>query len=244
MKKLRLLTVASFAIAAAGLARAADLPSKIPSSIDTAPLPDYIRNGCYIGGEGGGNWGRSNIFDLLTGTNLTGTFGLSGGVAGGTVGCNWQTRLNWVIGIEDDMSWTNTRGAAANAAVATTTNTLSERWIDTLRGRIGYAWGQVLFYGTAGAAFANTGLTVCGLGGCFAQSLDRAGWAAGAGVEVAFSANWSAKIEYIHAGFGSANYTASPSPPVDPRRISLADDIVRAGVNYRFNWGGPIAASY
>ena len=68
--------------------------------------------------------------------------------------------------------------------------------------------------------------------------------------------NWSAKVEYLYYDLGTVSYSAS-SCDVDTsrisRRLSLAaqsqarfnGNIVRAGVNYHFNWGAaPIVAKY
>ena len=72
-----------------------------------APLPVpviFSWTGCYIGVEGGGNWGRSaQIARIAGGVNdgltITGKFDLNGGIAGGTVGCNLH-----VLGGENDFS--------------------------------------------------------------------------------------------------------------------------------------------
>jgi outer membrane immunogenic protein len=167
------------------------------------------------------------------------------------VGCNYQAS-NWVFGIEGDVSWTNKSGSANDIAPFTTTSTnqLREKWFDTVRGRVGYAWDRVLFYGTAGGAFAGTTTDVCAIQGiCVSSSRTRSGWVAGAGLEYAFWDNLSVKLEYLHADFGSANYI---DPPVvvagagtfNARSIRLTDDIVRVGLNYRFGWGGPVVAKY
>jgi opacity protein-like surface antigen len=88
---------------------------------------------------------------------ITGNFDLSGGIAGGTVGCNVQVS-NFVLGIENDYSWTNKSGSAPDQPpfAAAATSATREKWIDTLRGRFGYAIDRFMVYGTAGVAFAGT----------------------------------------------------------------------------------------
>jgi len=226
------LLVAAISFGALQAAAAADLPLPMPMKAPP-PVPYYNWTGCYIGGEGGGTWGDNHIFDLATGTFLTNRYGLSGGIAGGTVGCNYEFAAHVVIGIEDDMSWTNNRGSAVDLTVPTTNNTFSEQWIDTLRGRVGYAWDRVLVYGTGGAAFVGSKLNVSGLGGSFSESRDLTGWTAGGGVEWAFIGNWSAKVEYLFVGLGHQDFT-SIGPPVDPRRLTLDTQMVRVGLNYKF----------
>lgn len=51
------------------------------------------------------------------------------------------------------------------------------------------------------------------------------------GVEYGFLPNWSAKLEYLYAGFGTDRYTVDTALQVDAReRVNL----VRGGINYRF----------
>jgi outer membrane immunogenic protein len=110
------------------------------------PLPVsviFAWTGCYIGVEGGGNWGGSSqIAHSGPNTNqpITGNFDLSGGIAGGTAGCNLQVS-DFVIGAENDFSWTNKSGSALDQPpfLAGTTSSTREKWIDTFRGRFGYA---------------------------------------------------------------------------------------------------------
>ena len=69
----------------------------------------------------------------------------------------------------------------------------------------------------------------------------RSGRTAGAGIEVGFAPNWSAKLEYLYADFGNVRTTwLAPAVPLLPPLPALNDDarltmnVVRAGVNYRF----------
>jgi outer membrane immunogenic protein len=58
-----------------------------------------------------------------------------------------------------------------------------------------------------------------------------------------FAPNWSAKVEYQYYNFGSTTFTGGPAAIVGSR---FRDDehTVKAGLNYRFGWGGPVAARY
>src|SRR5437016_931723 len=56
----------------------------------------------------------------------------------------------------------------------------SNPWFGTVRGRAGYAFNNILFYGTAGLAFGELrGVTFGG----FSDSHTNAGWTAGVGAE-------------------------------------------------------------
>ena len=78
----------------------------------------------------------------------------------------------------------------------------------------------------------------------------RAGWTVGGGVEWAFDPNWSAKLEYLFVDFGREGYYDPPPSFLFANRaggVFLTDNIVRAGVNWRFNWGKaptPVVAKY
>jgi outer membrane immunogenic protein len=127
----------------------------------------------------------------------------------------------------------------------------------TARARVGYATGDFLWYWTAGAAwgtvndnlaFGSTtvvanplcaGGVTCGSGGSFSHTMT--GWTVGSGVEVKlWSSNWSAKFEYLYVDLGS--YIDGVSQPAAAAGSTFAyntsshfrDNIVRAGINYRF----------
>jgi outer membrane immunogenic protein len=135
----------------------------VPAKAPPAPVA-FNWSGCYIGAEGGGSWGRSEQVAAAganAGSTITGGFDLNGGLAGGTGGCNLQYD-NFVFGIEDDVSWTNEHGSASDRPpfVTTATSQTSEKWINTLRPRLGYAFDRFLVYGTAGVALASTEVLV------------------------------------------------------------------------------------
>jgi outer membrane immunogenic protein len=256
MKQTLLGMAALGVVVATGSAFAADIAAPIYKAPVMAPTA-YSWTGCYVGIEGGGAWGSSRHVGAglpapaALGVPITNSFDLSGGLLGGTVGCNYQVG-SWVFGIEDDFSWTNKKGGASdippfNTVARSETN---EKWLDTLRGRLGFAWDRALIYGTGGAAFADTGVKICNpaVGFCVSDSQTRTGWVAGAGIEYAVWDNLSVKIEYLHADFGTGRYVDPPvtgpgGGTVVTRNVSLSDDIVRVGLNWRFNWA-PVVAKY
>lgn len=152
-----------------------------------------------------------------------------------------------VLGIENDFSWTGIKGSANDIAPFNTVaiSTTKERWLDTARGRIGFAWDQFLIYGTGGVAIADAGVLVCGRVQCASDSQIRIGWVAGAGVEWAVwtgpAGTWTVKLEYLHVDLGSRRYINPPvvvagGGTIETREVTLTNDIVRGGVNWRFNW--------
>jgi outer membrane immunogenic protein len=228
-------------------ALAADMPTKAPMyKAPVAALWEWT--GCYVGVEGGGNWGRTRNYDItapFVGIPVTNPYDLSGGLAGGTVGCNYQIG-KWVIGAEGDVSWTNKSGIANEIPPFNTTATIAvkERWIDTVRGRLGYKFGaqdQFLLYVTGGGAFVGVTATTCVPGVfCASASNTMAGWTVGGGGEWAIwpatpsPHNWlSLKIEYLYVDLGSKDFLFNTTLTTN-KNVSVVDHLVRVGVNLHF----------
>jgi outer membrane immunogenic protein len=100
----------------------------------------------------------------------------------------------------------------------------SNPWFGTLRGRVGYAVNNILLYGTAGLAYGNLQVELGGL----EENKTRVGWTAGLGMEVGFTPNWSAKVEYLYMDLGSRFYTLTGADN------GLQASYLRLGVNYHF----------
>jgi outer membrane immunogenic protein len=238
-------------IATVGPVAAADLP-RAPMYLPL-PMPAIDHwTGCYVGVTAGGAWGSSNHTaesGAFAGQSITGDFGTSGGTAGGTLGCNYQIN-RWVLGAEGDLSWINNKGSAPDLSPFNSrgTSTTQQSWLDTVRGRVGFSWDRLLVYGTGGVAFTGANVEVCALAGCVTQSGSMTGWTVGGGIEYAPSNDWTFKIEYLYADFGSAQFL---NPPVRlgaatflTRDVRLTNNILRAGLNYRFTWPDLDGARY
>ncbi|MBI1981777.1 MAG: porin family protein [Methylocystis sp.] len=146
-------------------------------------------------------------------------------------------------------------------------------YIGTVRGRLGWLFTPTLLaYGTGGLAYGgvslNTNLASFELEGVFgalnsagfgaaSYSDTRVGWTAGGGLEWMFWPNWSAKVEYLYYDLGTVSLAApvvigfnAVGGAVDwsyaaNTRARFNGNIVRAGVNYHFNWGvPPVLAKY
>jgi outer membrane immunogenic protein len=57
-----------------------------------------------------------------------------------------------------------------------------------------------------------------------------------------FAPNWSAKLEYMYYNFGTT--TIVTAPVAVGSRFNDDEHVLKVGVNYRFNWAGPVAARY
>jgi len=73
-------------------------------------------------------------------------------------------------------------------------------------------------------------------------AIGRAPFTAGLGLEYLLARNWSAKIEYNYLDLGTDVLSFNPGPVL----IDIDQHLhaVKFGVNYRFDWGGPVVARY
>jgi outer membrane immunogenic protein len=240
----RTLTLAAATLLAIGAqARGADLPTPtLPP-----PIPAiYNWTGFYVGANGGWGDGRSNWTNncidctgSATPGGETGSFSVSGYLAGGTLGWNYQIGP-WVYGIEGDFDWTHLTGSSGSTcgglsdAVPPPTGCETEsEWLATVRGRVGYAFNNVLLFGTAGGAVSRikTGL----IPPSTFDSSTEAGWAVGAGLEVGFAPNWTAKVEYLFVDLPNATCTTTTNcGPLAGSTVTFNENMVRVGVNYKF----------
>jgi len=236
------------AIAVARSASAADLPLPVKAP----PLPPaYSWSGFYLGIEGGGAWGRTQYtaadpgFPAFLGLPITNPFNVSGGLLGGTVGYNWQFS-NWIVGAEGDLSWVSKSGTNNDILPFTPawTNTTKEMWLGTGRLRLGFTPAdRWLVYATGGFAVAGVEATVDAAAtgaGIFSQTQTRWGWTVGGGVEAAINRNWSLKAEYLYVDLQNGTYFSpdivSAGQTIITRTVTLNNNILRAGINYKFDW--------
>jgi len=272
MKKV-LLSAAAIALAVStGSAFAADLPNR-KEPIYVPPPPVLSWNGFYGGLNIGGGWdanggysgysiyrdpafplafGAGNAFFLPNGH----TVGAAGGVVGGgQAGYNFQFNPSIVVGLETDFQGTSIGRSGNNSltfypspltvggfltpvsALAGTNESLG--WFGTVRGRAGWlVTPTLLAYGTAGFAYGQVN--------AWGWSNTRTGWTAGGGLEWMFAPNWSAKVEYLYVDLSSNGTNGGGFGWNWGYHFHPQINVVRAGVNYHFNWGAPapILAKY
>jgi outer membrane immunogenic protein len=187
-------------------AHAADLYTPRQAYTVNQPLNAYSWAGPYLGGNLGYDWGSVS-------NNPTKPSGFVGGAQGGY---NWQSG-RWVFGVEGDLEVTGADDTFAPWK-------FSNPWFGTVRGRGGYTFSNVLFFGTAGLAFGELRGQTFGP----TESHTTAGWTAGLGAEVGVAPNWSAKIEYLYVDLSSSQFV------ITGVSNGYRFGVVRAGVNYHF----------
>jgi len=209
-----------------------------------------------------------------------------GVIFGAHLGYNHQFESNWLVGLEgsvegtdlakfEPLGWNNPSSLFGYAGYTScysfaypclfgsyggsVTTKISSDIQGAIRGRFGYAWNRMLFYGAGGLALANfnhqsnlAGLmpdpncTIlnfpCGSGSFYyavgrdSASL-RLGWTLGGGLEYAINSNWSVRADYRYSDFG--HITETPIAVSDGMEWFRGDRHVtqnqlEVGFSYRF----------
>jgi outer membrane immunogenic protein len=165
------------------------------------------------------------------------------GVTGGAyAGYNWQVNA-LVLGAEADIEGTSLSPSSSNinfpgVGLVPIVNSDKLPWQASFRGRLGYAAGKALFYGTGGYAVAqiDTKLTAAP-GGTDSFSSTVGGWTAGGGIEYALTSNWILRGEYRYTQFNKlstvlANVVGVPGAAAYQHNIT--ENAGRVGVAYKF----------
>jgi len=269
------LNLAAIALALASTAaidtsQAADIFQPEGGSLKDGPVyaPVNTWTGFYIGGNGGYAW--SDIKARLSATSddadgtpgseastLKSRFNSEGGFGGGQIGYNWQ-RSQVVFGIEADIQGADISGRktvdlfadpgpAGDDAEARVTGRSKLDWFGTVRGRLGYSFGQTLIYATGGFAYGGVkdtlSVTEVSIPLTTRVSKDdtATGFVVGGGLEYALSPAWSLKGEYQFMDLGRTKLSATSADAGlnDIASGSLTIDhtyhTVRIGLNYHIH---------
>jgi outer membrane immunogenic protein len=242
----RCLTFAAAAATATAAFTPSVLAADLPVKSRTEPAVQLLWNGHYFGAHGGWGWGTSRVDDpQFLPASTRPEFKSDGPIVGGQIGANWQFG-NVVVGAELDASWASLRSLTSNInPVPGAFGTGVEiHALATATGRIGYAMGPWLFYAKAGGAYAHMEITTSiTAAGPLSTTENRFGVTGGAGLEVAFLRNVSAKVEYNYLYFPEHSYTFfSPNTP-NSSSLDHYVHLVKAGINVRFG-GDAVVARY
>jgi outer membrane immunogenic protein len=133
-----------------------------------------------------------------------------------------------VVGAEGDIDWSGVKGST-NVLCAAGCETRN-KWLATVRGRLGYAFDRFLPYITAGLAAGDINATRPGFPG---GSATNAGWTVGAGLEVGIASNVSIKAEYLFVDLGDFNCGFNCGLAANGN-VSHDANVFRGGLNVRF----------
>jgi outer membrane immunogenic protein len=221
-------------------------------------------SGFYVGAHAGYGWGHDpsaasvpfaevNETDLILPVMMNGP-NSHGYVGGFQAGANWQSgRI--LGGLEIDLSSTGIKGSTSASGFdvfgSPVAGSRTEKFdlLGSARARLGYLVSPDLWlYGTGGLAWTRFEQTVMdqNLNGTIIATAPswRFGWVAGAGGELRLgNSNWLARLEYLHydfgnsgsifQGFNSTQFGLETDTLVTSRHLTA--DVVRAGLDYKFN---------
>jgi outer membrane immunogenic protein len=270
MKKLLIAT--TVALATAGTAGAADLPTKAPPMVAAAPVASWT--GCYVsGGIGYGMWNQ----DVgLTGNLLNANGGVIGTVNTATtrdggrgwlgrvgVGCDYQVAPQFLFGAFADWDWDNLKGtntpnelAIVGGITSPVTFDVKERNSAAVGLRLGYlpypnlltfvsgGWTRARFEEAAETLTLNGALT----GSTYPSSYNVNGWFIGGGYEyrLPFAQNLTWKTEYRFNQYQSIDLAETFGAFTTGNVVHNQSFVqtVTTSLVWRFNWGGPVVARY
>jgi outer membrane immunogenic protein len=202
-KHLISLFVAASALVSVGSAIAADLDTLPPPPVSNLRPATYDWSGFYVGAWAGLACldGRGSLTDNITpsGPWANGGCGIKGG---GLAGYNFQME-DIVFGAEADLGTTGdiVRNTEAGADFRFNMNYLA-----TVRGRVGWAVDDTLFYVTGGGAYAQGELNGIVAATPSHLKADQFGWTVGAGIEHAMTDRLRLRLEYDYTQFPTTNY--------------------------------------
>jgi outer membrane immunogenic protein len=242
-------------------------------------LPNLPTGTCNLN-----TFGTPNVATPVTAIG-TQPFHNHGWTGGGQIGFNYQ--YQWaVFGIEADFQVFRPKGSVNNSgSYPLTANTVAcsvtgpaaaqsnfggcgfgftessnGNWLTTLRGKVGAVWGNWLFYGTMGVAWAKLEFTsnftdaTCQFGttnpwNCDASSASfsqiKAGPAGGFGLSYMLTRNWIVSVEYLRAEFWgvgadvrSINTQGIRAPGTFTSNfhydVTYIENIVRGKIDFKF----------
>lgn len=272
---MRFVAVGLLAALLSGSAFAADMPVK---ARPVAPVA-YSWTGCYLGGYIGGatddsgsrfsdEYFTTSVIPIPPGTFFFTTNGnnaahySSSGIAGGTLGCNYQV-TNWLFGLEGEVGYLHMSSSDQNVNAARfndidINSSTVGNWYAVAAARVGWVNDRVLFYLKGGAAWTSVSAADAGVivpafsQWSFASGVNNAvGFAAGGGIEWAFLGNWSIKGEALYLGFNKSYTACGPGLNQAFAMTGCVNErlggvmTAKIGLNYRFDWAaGPVVARY
>lgn len=231
------LALAACAWLAPAVADAADL-GRGPGSVKDTYLPTiqaspYNWTGTYGGVFVGGADQIWTVDFYRNNNHGHAELGGTGVAFGGWIGYNMMLDRNLVVGVETDLGRANT--SQSNNVFDNDTSYSGIDTFGSIRGRAGYAVDNMLFYATAGLAYASITNDIQKGRNAGEQVVwdDKwaTGYAIGAGLEYAFTSHMIGRIEYIYSNYGTTSLVNA-----DGNLAEMTNEmhLVRAGLSYKF----------
>jgi outer membrane immunogenic protein len=232
-------------ISASTAAMAADLAPPAPMVYDWT--------GGYFGLNAGAAWNNSSIdvndisvAPILPSGFISSIDGNQTAFTGGAeMGYNWQMD-SLVMGLETDFNYLGfSTEQSFGTGVPLTPSArfdLEANWFGTVRGRLGFAADNMLFYGTGGLAYGNvkaSGRIDDGASNVLSANNSNVnwGWTVGAGMEYAFNENWILGAEYLYVDLGHPDFGLSCNTAACDNvsgNVTAAFSVARAKLDFKF----------
>ena len=157
--------------------------------------------------------------DAGVGLGSTGGGNASGMIGGAHIGYNFQAN-RLVGGAEADFMTSGIK--SGNLSMPS----FQQNFLSSTRVKAGWAFGDLMAYGTLGWAYSTSKLT--DISGTSNKSIK--GTAYGAGAEFALTRNAFLRMEYLRYDFGAQTYVT----PLSSRTLSTTTNLLRAGASVHF----------
>jgi outer membrane immunogenic protein len=227
------------AVALISSAEAADIYVPGPGGYKDGYVPTWA--GFYAGINAGYGWAAETptvgVTNNLGGSATAKALDATGAFGGVDLGYNWQ-RGNIVFGIEGDFEVSKINDHYRQLFGANFFDVRTNvDYFSTIRGRLGYSFGNILVYGTGGFAYGavHNRVFVNGVADAHKDATET-GFAAGGGVEYSINPRWSLKAEYQYIDLGSYKMSAPVVPPngvvITTNTLDNNYHTLRLGLNY------------
>lgn len=173
-------------------------------AVDLYPVADAdLKPVCWTGFVVAPYFGYETTY--LKGAGSAGLSDPSGWRIGGELDYDYQFG-NIVVGVAADAfyTWYDSNGTGAQSAISTRMHDY-----EAVRGRLGYAFGRWMIFGTGGVAFGDLEISNAATGISDRQTL--VGWTAGGGVEWMWNNDFAIRGEVAHMDFGTAKFDSLPA---------------------------------
>ena len=149
------------------------------------------------------------------------------------------------LGPEFDVGYMNLKGSGEEPRFSGVRGETDSDFYTTIRGRVGFAFGHWLFYGTGGGIGVNWETEVtdnCDTGNCGLGLIDAHkrefdwGWVGGGGIEYMLNCHWSVRGEYLRYQLDNQHFDGvNTFDGLTYRwRADAEGNIFRAALNYKF----------
>jgi outer membrane immunogenic protein len=206
------------------------------TKVARAETPAKSWAGFYAGAHGGYGWSQ-----VSANGDKDGKVDLQGGLAGLHGGYLWQWQ-HLVAGVEGDFTLSNINYKEASVTAGHINDfRISNAWLASVRGRLGFDLGPALVYGTAGIAWTDWSFKtldqdrVLGITDVVTGGSTGTGWIAGGGAEFKLTEKLIVRVEGLHYRFDDlATRPVLNGVPAESSKVDQAITTVRGGLSWRF----------